>query len=140
MAPLWHGHPLWHGLPTRAIPPTEGLPAPATLRPSVEASARSGDLTPTCVVFDEFTSVVDRKVAQIGSAVARPRVANRRHPRPVRRGHLSLRHRPLAPARLDDRHGARGSLFGGDFDGRRSSSTSTAASLLSGPALRDITI
>ena len=64
--------------PDRAISPTEGLHSgdvtTQTLRPSVEASTRSGDLRRTrdgrcpLVVFDEFTSVIDRKSAQLASA------------------------------------------------------------------------
>jgi GNAT superfamily N-acetyltransferase len=57
--------------PDRAITPTEGLPAETTdttVRPAVVSSTRSGDLRRTRVVFDEFTSVVDRTSARIASA------------------------------------------------------------------------
>ena len=62
-----------------------------------------GDHTPL-VVFDEFTSVVDRNVARVVSAATAKALA-RAHRRPLRGRHLPLRRDRLVAARLGHRHG-----------------------------------
>ncbi len=57
-------------------------------------------IAPPIVAFDEFTSVVDRNVAQIGSAAIAKSDSRRVVELPIRGGDVSLRRRRVARARL----------------------------------------
>ena len=59
------------------------------------------------VVFDEFTSVVDRDVARIASAAVSRQIRSRPPQDAFRCGHLPLRCRPVARTGLDARYGER---------------------------------
>ncbi len=92
------------------------------------------------VAFDEFTSVVDRTVARVGSAAIAKAISRGNGPLPLRGGLVSLRRRPVAGARLGGRHGERRLPAEAASATPRSSCGSFAAGALFGPCLRVITI
>ena len=72
-------------------------------RPSIHPSAFHLRHSP--VVFDEFTSVVDRNVARVVSAAMAKGIRVGPDRLPVRGRHLPLRRDRVARAGLGDRHG-----------------------------------
>ena len=86
-----------------------------------DRETRAAARGPPLVVFDEFTSVVDRNVARVVSAAIAKAHAQRADRRPVRGRHLPLRRDRVARAGLGDRHGH------GDFHPEVSSATADRA-------------